>query len=167
VTARHIIGRIYVVRPALTEKYALRLLLSNVKDACSYEYIRTVAGQQHPSFHAAAVACGLLEDGYEGEVFLREVAQERACAPQQLCRETAGVLVHGDGRFDVIWEELAPQLAIDPPLGVDIHSTDWRRGMDAALERAVVEILANVRRLAAARTSIVSFSASAPPWGTA
>jgi len=44
VTARHIIGRIYVVRPALTAEYALRLLLCNVGGACSFEDLRTVAG---------------------------------------------------------------------------------------------------------------------------
>jgi hypothetical protein len=106
-----------------------------------------VAGQQHPSFHAATVACGLIEDGYEGEAFLREAAQERGCAPQQLCRETAGVLVRGDGRFAQIWDALASQLAIDPPLGEDIHSDDWQQDMDDAFERAIIEILANVRRV--------------------
>jgi len=55
--------------------------------------------------------------------------------------------VRGDGRSAQIWEALASQLAIDPPLGEDIHSDDWQQGMDDAFERAVIEILANVRRL--------------------
>jgi hypothetical protein len=44
------------------ERYCLRLILINVKDATSFEHLRTVNDIVFPTFKAAAIALNLLED---------------------------------------------------------------------------------------------------------
>ena len=59
------IGRMYHCSPFAGEKYYLRLLLTVVRGATSFEHIRTVHGVQHNTFQAACQALGLLEDDTE------------------------------------------------------------------------------------------------------
>ena len=56
------IGRIYFCSPRDTERYYMRLLLTVVPGATSFEFLRTVAGFEHPTFQAACIALGLLQD---------------------------------------------------------------------------------------------------------
>lgn len=47
------------------EKYYLRMLLTIVRDAKSYESLRTVHCVVHSTFQAACIAQGLLQDDKE------------------------------------------------------------------------------------------------------
>ena len=59
------IGRMYYCSPTAGERFYLRLLLTAVRGATSFEHLRTVAGTLYPTFQAACVALGLLEDDRE------------------------------------------------------------------------------------------------------
>ncbi|XP_025190420.1 uncharacterized protein LOC112591016 [Melanaphis sacchari] len=56
------LARMYVVNPLDRERFHLRLLLLHKRGPQSYRDVRTVDGVQHPTYAAAAVAMGLLED---------------------------------------------------------------------------------------------------------
>ena len=56
------IGRMYFASPNSSEKFYLRLLLTNVRGPQSYDYLCTVNNVVHPTFKSACVALGLLED---------------------------------------------------------------------------------------------------------
>ena len=68
------IGRMYFASPNEGERFYLRLLLTVVKGPQSYEWLRTVNGVLHPSFKAACIAIGLLEDDNEWIQCLTEAA---------------------------------------------------------------------------------------------
>lgn len=59
------IGRMYHYNPFASEKYYLRLLLTVVRDAWSFEHLRMVEGILHPTFQTTCIARGLLEDDCE------------------------------------------------------------------------------------------------------
>jgi len=56
------IGRVFYVPPTAGEKHYLRLLLSAIPGPQSFEHLRTIEGTTHPTFRAACLAAGLLED---------------------------------------------------------------------------------------------------------
>ncbi|XP_025192330.1 uncharacterized protein LOC112592482, partial [Melanaphis sacchari] len=56
------LARMYVVNPLDRERFHLRLLLLHKRGMQSYRDVRTVDGVVHPTYAAAAVAMGLLED---------------------------------------------------------------------------------------------------------
>ena len=62
---RRSIGRMYSASPIMGERYYLRLLLTVVRGATSFENLRTVDGVVYPTFKAACVALRLLEDDGE------------------------------------------------------------------------------------------------------
>jgi len=68
------IGRIYYVSPKAndSERFYLRLLLTAVKGAISFEHLRTVNGQLRPTFKDACIALGLLSDDNEWHQCLEE-----------------------------------------------------------------------------------------------
>ncbi|KAI9106962.1 hypothetical protein K1719_022490 [Acacia pycnantha] len=59
------IGRLMHAAPSSGEFYYLRILLTKVKGPSSYEAIRTVDGVVHPTYRAACIALGLLDDDCE------------------------------------------------------------------------------------------------------
>ncbi|CAH1421827.1 unnamed protein product [Lactuca virosa] len=59
------IGRIHSVSPKLGELYFLRILLNKVKGPKSFGEIRTVNGEEFPSFRDACYALGMLDDDKE------------------------------------------------------------------------------------------------------
>ncbi|KAL4585021.1 hypothetical protein LXL04_009634 [Taraxacum kok-saghyz] len=59
------IGRIHSVFPCLGEPYFLRMLLNKVKGPRSFAEIRTVNGNEFPTFREACFALGLLHDDKE------------------------------------------------------------------------------------------------------
>ena len=77
------IGRMYYAHPSAGERFYLRTLLSAVKGATSFDDLKTVDGNQLPSFHAACLAWGLLEDDNEWRQCLQEAAQ--MASGHQLC----------------------------------------------------------------------------------
>ena len=70
-----LIGRIYHYNPMTGEKYYLRMLLTVVRGAESYQSLRTVQSVVHPTFKAACIAYGLLEDDEEWGRCFEEAAQ--------------------------------------------------------------------------------------------
>ena len=59
------IGRMYSISPTQIKLFHLRLLLLHVKGATSFKSLRTVNGILEPSFTAACLALGLIEDDEE------------------------------------------------------------------------------------------------------
>lgn len=59
------LGRMYFVSVNAGDRYYLRLLLTVVRGPMSFEHLRTVNGVVHPTYRAACVALGLLEDDGE------------------------------------------------------------------------------------------------------
>jgi hypothetical protein len=86
-----VIGRMFTVSPLAGEAYYLRMLLTHVRGATSYEDIRTVNGEAHPTFKAACAARGLLADDSEWESALREAAS--AAPPSELRALFVSILV--------------------------------------------------------------------------
>jgi PIF1-like helicase/Helitron helicase-like domain at N-terminus len=68
------LGRMYYAHPNSGERFYLRTLLTSVKGATSFEDLRHVNGVLHPTFHAACLAYGLLEDDNEWRQCLQEAA---------------------------------------------------------------------------------------------
>src|SRR6201984_1368630 len=66
------IGRMYYAHPSCGERFYLRLLLTVVKGATSYEDLRTHEGVLHPTFREACIAYGLTEDDNEWHQCLEE-----------------------------------------------------------------------------------------------
>ena len=65
----------YYAHPNSGECFYLHTLLSSVKGATSFEDLCTVNGVLYPTFHAACLALGLLEDDSEWRQCLEEAAQ--------------------------------------------------------------------------------------------
>jgi len=59
------IGRMYSASPFVGARYYLRLLLTVVRGATSFEHLRTIDGFVHTSFKEACIALRLLEDDGE------------------------------------------------------------------------------------------------------
>jgi len=96
------------------EKYYLRLLLTVVRGAQSYEHLRTVNTDVHPTLKAACISPGLLEhDGEwistfrEGSLFCSGFAL-RQLFPMALCHETIS------NPF-ALWEEFRDAFCDDLP----------------------------------------------------
>ena len=68
------ISRLHLIQPSDVERFAMRLLLLNVTGATSFENLRTVEGEEHTTFHEAAVALKLLQDDKEWDACLTEAA---------------------------------------------------------------------------------------------
>src|ERR1700722_15392904 len=68
------IGRMYFVHPSAGERFYLRILLTIVKGAESWEDLRRFDNVLHPTFKVACQARGLLEDDSEWKQCLQEAA---------------------------------------------------------------------------------------------
>ena len=66
------IGRMYYAHPSAGEHFYLRLLLTVVKGAISYEDLRTFQGVLYPTFREACIAHGITEDDNEWRQCLEE-----------------------------------------------------------------------------------------------
>ena len=62
----------YYAHPSAGERFYLRLLLTIVKGATSFEDLRSFEGTQYPSFREACIVRGLLEDDNEWDQCLQE-----------------------------------------------------------------------------------------------
>lgn len=69
----------YFIKPTAGEQFYLRTLLTVVRGATSFEDLRRVPGHNHnnpyPTYHAACLARGLLEDDGEWRICLQEAAE--------------------------------------------------------------------------------------------
>jgi hypothetical protein len=85
------VGRIVAAHPAEGEKYYLRVLLNHVPGATSYEDLKTVDGQEMPSFQEAAEKRGLIEADNTLDESMTEA--ELSQMPSSLRRLFATILV--------------------------------------------------------------------------
>lgn len=76
---RYAIGCIYFIKPTAGELFYLRTLLTVVKGPKSFQDLRVVPGvndnQPLPTFHAACLARGLLQDDGEWRICLQEASE--------------------------------------------------------------------------------------------
>lgn len=66
------ISRLYFVSPSQTEKFALRLLLQNIKGATSFDYLKTVNNVIFDNFYDAAVELNLLNSNKQTQFCMEE-----------------------------------------------------------------------------------------------
>ncbi|CAG8467363.1 37095_t:CDS:2 [Racocetra persica] len=59
------IGRLYMVQPSEEERYYLRTLLTCMKGATGFDYLKTVNEYLCTSFKEACICLGLLQDDTE------------------------------------------------------------------------------------------------------
>ena len=94
------------------ERYWLRLLLTTVKGARSYDDVATVDGYLHGSFKEAAIALGLVADDDEQDKMLQ--AASIACFPSQMHALFAEVLVwHEPLEPAKLWAKWVGEMAAD------------------------------------------------------
>ena len=106
------IGRIYFVSPTAGERFYLRTLLTTVKGPTSYENLRTFDSVLHPSFHAACLARGLLENNDEWRQCLLEASLTHV--GESLQHLFSLILRHCQpSEPHVLWEEFKDNLCDD------------------------------------------------------
>ena len=106
------IGRLYFVSPTAGERFYLRTLLTTVKGATSFDDLRTFQGIQHPTYHAACLARGLLENDDEWRQCLQEASlthlgeslRRLFCLILRLCQPS---------QPDILWNEFQNELCDD------------------------------------------------------
>ena len=86
------IGRMNFVHPSAGERFYLRTLLTIIKGAKTWNDLKTVDGILHPTYKAACLALGLLEDDGEWNLCLQEAGQMQTGG--QLCLLFATILLH-------------------------------------------------------------------------
>lgn len=111
--SRSAIGRLYFVQPRDLERYSLRLLLINVRGATSWDSLKTVEGFIHPTFQAAAIAMGLLDNDQEWEDCLDEACTFQVSA-EKLRQLFAIILTFSNPASPGhLWERFRDHLAAD------------------------------------------------------
>ncbi|GMF63411.1 unnamed protein product [Phytophthora fragariaefolia] len=108
------IGRLIDVSPMDRERVYLRLLLCHRKGPTSFENLRTVDGVVHPTFQAAAMHSGFLENDQEWIACMSEASAFRM--PYQLRQLFATLLVYSQvsdvrGLWNQFYDELARDFA--------------------------------------------------------
>jgi hypothetical protein len=106
------IGRMYHAYPTSGERFYLRLLLTTVPGATSFENLHTFEGTLHPTFKDACIAHGLLEDDSEWCQCLREA--RHMATGYQLHHFFVTILcdcIPTDPR--ALWEEFADHICDD------------------------------------------------------
>ena len=105
----------YYCNPFAGERYYLRLLLTVVRGPSSYENLRTINDVLHPTFQAACVARGLLEDDKEWIQCFEEVTLFASGDSLRTLFVTA--LTNGVGLADstLIWNRFAEKFCDDLP----------------------------------------------------
>lgn len=73
-TCSFIIGRLFFVLPTAGKHFYLRTLLTAVKGPTSWADLCTFKDIVYPTFHTAALACGLLQDDKEWQECLLEAS---------------------------------------------------------------------------------------------
>ncbi|KAJ3520762.1 hypothetical protein NMY22_g12605 [Coprinellus aureogranulatus] len=108
------IGRMYFVKPTAGSIYYLRTLLSIVKGPRSFEDVRRVPGYPDPlpTFHAACVARGLLQDDGEWRLCLLEASQMQVGF--RLRHLFATMLLFAEvSRPELLWHEFKVSICSD------------------------------------------------------
>jgi hypothetical protein len=106
------VGRLYFVSPTAGECFYLRTLLTTVKGPTSWENLRTFDGILHPTFHAACLARGLLENDDEWWQCLLEASLTHV--GESLRRLFSLILRHCQpSQPDVLWQQFRDNLCDD------------------------------------------------------
>ena len=107
-----VIGRCPFVSPTDHERFALRILLHHVPGATSFYDLKTYEGVVYPSFQAACVLRGLLNDQAEYLECLQEASQSRGS--KALRALLVIILVYNcPGNVRNIWDELEDEFIDD------------------------------------------------------
>ena len=69
------IGRLYMVQPSEGERYYLRILLTHIKGATSFDNLKTVNGYTCRTFKEACIHLGLLQNDNEWDICLYEASK--------------------------------------------------------------------------------------------
>ena len=122
------IGRMYFVPPTGGERFYLRTLLTVVKGAKSFDDLGQYDSETHPTFHAACIARGLLEDDGEWTQCLSEASMMQTGARLRYLFTTI-LLFRAPAHPDILWERFRADLCDDLPyrlrnLGINNASTD-------------------------------------------
>ncbi|XP_046744302.1 uncharacterized protein LOC124410178 [Diprion similis] len=86
-----VLSRMYFVSPKETERYFLRMLLSHIRGAQSFQDVRTNGGIMYPTDFEAAVARKLVTDDEEWDKCLSEASSLKF--PTDMCRLFAYICV--------------------------------------------------------------------------
>ena len=106
------IGRMYFVSPTAGERFYLRTLLTTVKGPKSWEELRSFDGTLYPSFHAACLARGLLENDDEWRQCLLEASLTHV--GESLRRLFSLILRHcHPSQPHVLWDQFKDHLCDD------------------------------------------------------
>lgn len=107
------IGRMYYVPPTAGERFYLRTLLTVVKGANSFEDLRRYGQDEpYPTFHAACVARGLLEDDGEWRLCLEEASAMQT--GRKLRELFATILLFcSPAQPDTLWNEFRTNICDD------------------------------------------------------
>lgn len=102
------------IPPTAGEQFYLRTLLAVVKGPKSFEDLRTFEGVVHPTFHAACLARGLLEDDGEWRMCLQEASVMQTGT--QLRHLFAIILLFSTPRDSLqLWNEFREHICDDLP----------------------------------------------------
>jgi hypothetical protein len=106
------IGRILFVSPTAGERFYLRTLLITVRGPTSWQNLRSFNGVEHPTFHAACLARGLLENDDEWRQCLLEASLTHL---GHSLRQLFSVLLRNcePSQPDVLWYEFRASLCDD------------------------------------------------------
>ena len=106
------IGRLYFVSPTAGERFYLRTLLTTVKGPTSWENLRTFNNILYPTFHAACLARGLLENDDEWRQCLLEASLTHV--GESLRRLFSLILRHCQpSQPDILWQQFRENLCDD------------------------------------------------------
>jgi PIF1-like helicase len=106
------IGRLYFVSPTAGERFYLRTLLTTVKGPTGWEDLRTFDGVLYPTFHAACLARGLLENDDEWRQCLQEASLTHV--GESLRRLFSLILRHCQpSQPDILWQEFRENICDD------------------------------------------------------
>jgi len=103
------VGHMYFVQPSEGERYYLRLLLTHVAGATCFEDLRTTHRPHtlttvvHPTFKAACLARGLLQDDVEWDQCLTEVTGVQL--PRSLRQLFASLLIYNVTNPGLQWDK--------------------------------------------------------------
>lgn len=106
------IGQMYFVTPSAGERFYLRTLLTVTKGAKFFEDLRTVDGHIHPTFQAACLALGLLENDNEWVECLEEAGAMKTGT--QLRSLFALILLHCNPAQPLtLWDQFKDKICDD------------------------------------------------------
>ena len=106
------VGQIYFVSPITGKRFYLRTLLTVVKGPTSWEDLQTFDGVQHPTFHAACIARGLLENDDKWCLCLTEASLTHL--GESLHQLFSLILRHcHPSQPDILWQEFCENICDD------------------------------------------------------